>query len=247
MLGNHGRVVTDTAAVLSRTPTSQKATYRLALAHLALSRPTPALSALDEALNHAPSAAPLLALRSRAQAQLAAQTEKASAAAARVAALQAEARALATALARRGIETRTTGGGGASGAPDLEDAVMHLASPLDPGSTLFLPVLLLYPLAAQSDLVKAVAANTALQAQLDAVLPPPWDAAGPPEYTAAGVACYMETAAGGLVRVGKKIALGRALAGGRVPVRDGLARVLVVPRGRADAWTTEFRRRAGKG
>lgn len=118
---------------------------------------------------------------------------------------------------------------------------MSLASPLDPSSTLSLPVVLLYPAHLQSDFVKACRESESLGQHLAYVLPPPWDRGG--EYTPEGVECYVETAAGGLVKAGKKLPLLKILGAGKVEVVDGLVRVNVLPKAKAAAWIDEFKRK----
>ncbi|OAA65716.1 tpr repeat protein [Niveomyces insectorum RCEF 264] len=157
-------------------------------------------------------------------------------------------------LRARRIRTRST-----EQTPDLEDAAVRLDHPEDDGavdfdaskSVLTFPTVLLYPLTLQSDFVKAFAETECLNDHLAYILPPPWDTPSPGsadktktagEYSnAAAVDCYMETAAGGLVKVGKKMALGTILGQANVEVVDDIVRVFVVPRGKADAWVREFK------
>lgn len=145
---------------------------------------------------------------------------------------------LAAALRAREIRERATGA-----PPQLEDdaRVRLEPDPLSPTSSLVFPVVFLYPLEAQSDFIKAVGETDTLGQHLNYMLPPPWDSAG--QYRPAAVDCYMETATGGLVKVGKKLSLLRILAGGRVEVVDGLVTVNVVPVRRAAAWISEARAR----
>lgn len=155
---------------------------------------------------------------------------------------------LATALKARGVKLRTT-----KQPPDLEDAKIHLSpDPLSPTSHVVYPLLLLYPLAAQSDFVKAFMETDTLQQHLEYIFPLPWDEEG--VYTAGGVECFMETAAGGLVKVGRKVAIGECLGQGQGEregkamgeVVDGVVRVLVVPKGKVRGWVEEMRRRKGR-
>ena len=140
------------------------------------------------------------------------------------------------ALKSRGILTRTT-----EQAPDLEDAAVKLEQVLDPSSTLSFPVMLLYPLHAQSDFVKAFSEKEKLQEHLEYIFPLPWDT--DKEYTLDNVEAYMETTTGGLIKAGKKLALGKILGSGKVEVVDGLVKMNVVPKDRASSWIDEFKRR----
>ena len=79
---------------------------------------------------------------------------------------------LAQALKQRRVATRDSTG---DDKPDLEDAAMALEDPVDEKSELRTPVLLLYPTAAQSELVKAVRESETMGEVLGMVLPVPWD------------------------------------------------------------------------
>ncbi|KAK5124354.1 hypothetical protein LTR85_001571 [Meristemomyces frigidus] len=143
------------------------------------------------------------------------------------------------ALKHRNIMTRAT-----DKAPDMEDAAISLADPVDAASMLSFPVMLLYPLHAQSDFVKAFAEDESLSQHLEYILPTPWDSEH--EYTTQNVECYMETAQGGLIKAGKKMSLLKLLGSGKVEVVDGLVKVNVVPQAKASQWIEEFKQRRGK-
>ena len=128
-------------------------------------------------------------------------------------------------------------------APDLEDAAIKLSNPLDPSSTLTFPVILLYPTHSQSDFIKAFSETERLGQHLDYIFPLPWDTEH--EYTAEEVEAYMETSAGGLIKVGKKMSLGKVLGSGKCEIVDGLVRMSIVPKSRAAAWIEEFKKRRG--
>ena len=122
----------------------------------------------------------------------------------------------------------------------MEDAVVRLANPLDAASTLSIPAMLLYPLHHQTDLVKAFAEDESVGQHLTYVMPLPWDEES--EYTPEGVECYIETIAGGLIKAGKKMALLRILASGKVEVVDGLLKFYVLPKQKAAAWIEDFKK-----
>ncbi len=143
------------------------------------------------------------------------------------------------ALKSRNISTKSSGQ-----TVDLEDAEIKLENPLDPSSTLSFPVLLLYPAHSHSDFVKAFSEMDTLDQHLDYIFPLPWDTEN--EYTLDKVDAYMETSAGGLIKVGKKMTLGKVLKSGKPEVVDGLVRVNVVPQNRAAGWIEEFKKRTGK-
>ncbi|KAI1437970.1 TPR-like protein [Xylaria sp. CBS 124048] len=147
------------------------------------------------------------------------------------------------ALRARGIRTRAT-----AQPPEMEDAAVKLVpDPDDPASSLAFPTVLLYPAHLQSDFVKAFDETETLADHLAYVFPLPWDREG--AYTLAGVECYIETAAGGLIKFGKKVPLLKVLAGGKVEVVDEVVRIFVLPKAQAAAWVEEFKakRAAQKG
>jgi tetratricopeptide (TPR) repeat protein len=140
------------------------------------------------------------------------------------------------ALKARGIPTRTT-----DKPPEMEDAAVALApDPDDPRSTLTFPTVLLYPLDLQSDFIKAFAETETLEDHLSYILPLPWDEKG--EYADAGhVECYLETREGGVLKMGKRVSLLKALATGKVEVVDEVVKVFVVPKGKAEEWVKKFK------
>ena len=155
--------------------------------------------------------------------------------------IQKEKLMLATALRARNIRTRTT-----AQPPEMEDASVHLApDPLSPTSTLMFPVVLFYPLHLQSDFVKAFSETDTVPQHLEYIVPLPFDEKQ--EYTIANVEYYIETASGGLVKMGKKVSLGKMLGSADVEVVDDIVRINVVPKNRAKAWIEEMKMKAKKG
>lgn len=140
---------------------------------------------------------------------------------------------LMAALKARGIKSRIT-----DKAPDTEDAVVRLENPLDPTSTLSIPVIFLYPLEGQSDFIKAFEESQTLNDHLSYILPLPWDKAN--EYNTE-VECYIETISGGLIKAGKKLPLVKILSSGKVEIVDGLIKVYVVPKAKATSWVQDFK------
>ena len=127
----------------------------------------------------------------------------------------------------------------------MEDAHIHLSpDPVSPTSTLMFPVILLYPLHAQSDFIKAFPETDTIPQHLEYIFPLPWDTKH--EYNVGNVEFYMETASGGLIKVGRKMSLLKALEGGKVEVVDGLVRVNVVLKEGAGKWIEEVKVRKGK-
>lgn len=236
---NYRSCINDCASTLRINPSNIKAYYRSGSACLSLDKLAEAKDACEFGLRLDPSNAPLKTLSEKIQkrsdyiakveADRRAREEKAAS----------ERATLDLALKARNVKVRTT----TDESPDLEDAKIHLENPLDPSSTLSYPCLLLYPADSQSDFVKAFNEHQTLPEHLDYIFPLPWDEEN--EYTVDNVEAYMETAIGGLIKVGKKIALRKVLGSGKVVVSDGLVRISIVPKAKSAAWIEEFKKRRG--
>jgi hypothetical protein len=216
-----------------------KAFYRSGTACLALDKLAEAADACDRGLALDPSNVPLKALKTKIATRRAYVESVEKARKERETRIASEKLTLQLALKARNILTRKT-----DVQPDLEDAELKLENPLDPSSTLTFPVILLYPTHSQSDFIKAFSEREKLGEHLDYIFPLPWDEKH--EYTPEGVEAYMETSAGGLIKVGKKMTLGKVLGSGKPEIVDGLATISVVPKDRAADWIEEFKKRKGK-
>jgi hypothetical protein len=216
-----------------------KAFYRSGTACLALDKLAEAADACDRGLALDPSNFPLKALKTKIATRRAYVESVEKARKERETRIASEKLTLQLALKARNILTRKT-----DVQPDLEDAELKLENPLDPSSTLTFPVILLYPTHSQSDFIKAFSEREKLGEHLDYIFPLPWDEKH--EYTPEGVEAYMETSAGGLIKVGKKMTLGKVLGSGKPEIVDGLATISVVPKDRAADWIEEFKKRKGK-
>ncbi|KAF2853884.1 TPR repeat protein-like protein [Plenodomus tracheiphilus IPT5] len=236
---NYRSCILDCASTLRINPANVKAFYRSGTACLALDKLPEAEWACDRGLAIDPSNAPLKTLKTKitARKNYIASVEKARREREEKAA--SERATLKLALKARNIMTRTT-----EQPPDLEDAETKLLDPMDPSSLLTFPVILLYPTDSQSDFIKAFSEREKLDQHLDYIFPLPWDEKH--EYTVDNVEAYMETTVGGLIKVGKKMSLGKVLGSGKTEVVDGLVRISVVPKDKAAAWIEEFKKRRGK-
>ncbi|OCK79220.1 TPR repeat protein-like protein [Lepidopterella palustris CBS 459.81] len=233
---NYRSCIHDCASTLRINPSNVKALYRSALACFALDKLPEASDACTRGLYIDPSNAALKALTSKVSSRKSHLDSIERERREREERKAAEERALKLALMSRNIPTRTS-----EQAPEMEDAAIKLEKPLDPLSTLSIPVILLYPLHMQSDFIKAFVETETLGEHLQYILPVPWDEAG--EYTVEGVECYMETIAGGLIKAGKKLAMRKILGSGKVEVVDGLVRLNVLPKAKAQGWIEEFKKR----
>ncbi|TGJ84497.1 hypothetical protein E0Z10_g4255 [Xylaria hypoxylon] len=234
-LKNYRSCWLDGSAALRLNPKNIKAYYRSARAFLAVGRIAEADDAcarglaLDESNNPLKTVAQDIikkaeetAVRQRREAEILAKEKH-------------QKLLIKAALRSREIRTRVT-----AQPPEMEDAGVKLVSDADdPVSHLCFPTVLLYPTHLKSDFIKAFSENHRLADHLSYVFPLPWDHEG--VYTLAGVECYMETVTGGLIKLGKKASLLKALAGGRVEVVDEVVRIFVLPKSQAAAWVEEFK------
>lgn len=235
---NYRSCIQDCAATIRLNSSNVKAYYRSATACLALDKITEAVDACSLGLAIDPSNAPLKALQTKVVARKAHLESVEKARREREAKAASERATLSLALKSRGIKTRTT-----EQAPNLEDAEIKLEDKMDPSSTLSFPVMLLYPTHSQSDFIKAFAETETLNQHLDYIFPLPWD--HDQEFTANDVEAYMETIAGGLIKLGKKMTLGKVLGSGKCEIKDGLINISVVPKSKAVEWIEEFKKRRG--
>ncbi|OJJ49071.1 hypothetical protein ASPZODRAFT_1392365 [Penicilliopsis zonata CBS 506.65] len=204
-LKNYRSTTLDCASALKLNPKNIKAFYRSATALLALDKPNNKplqqvavkIAARKEVLER-------IAARKRAE------EEKS----------RKENMVLSAALKARQIRTRKT-----EQPPDMEDAKICLVpDPLSPESSLDFPTVLLYPMDAQSDFIKAFSEMHSIADHLEYIFPLPWDRKG--EYTINGVECFMETVTGGLIKAGKKVPLLKILSGGKTEVVDEMVRIM---------------------
>ena len=119
---------------------------------------------------------------------------------------------------------------------------MNLAEPLNKQSTLSIPVMLMYSVHLQTDFIKSVKEHETLQDHLGYILeqPLPWDTGM--EYLLENVNCYV-FASNGLVKVGKKVPLSKILQNSRIEIEDGLLRVHVIPKSKAEGWIHDVKKR----
>jgi len=236
---NYRSCIQDCASTLRLNPSNIKAFYRSATACLALDKIPEATDACARGLALDPNNAPIKALSTKIDSRKAYLDSVAKVRREREERAASEKATLDLALKSRGIKTRTT-----DQAPDLEDAAVRLSDALDPSSTLSFPTILLYPLHSQSDFIKAFSEKEKLSQHLDYIFPLPWDITN--EFSVENVEAYMETSVGGLIKVGKKMGLGKVLGSGKPEIVNGLVTIYVVPKGRAEEWIEQFKKRTTK-
>lgn len=232
-LGNHRQCWLDCAAALARNSHNVKAWYRSAKALLAVGRIAEADEACAGGLAVDEGNGPLRAMAREVVAKAEAAASKAAAEERRTLEGARRGAALRRALETRGVKVRKS-----ALPPDTGDARMELVEDGGEG-TLTFPVLLLYPVHYESDFIKAFSEKESLVQHFGYVFPVPWDKAG--EYSANLVECFMETITGGLVKVGKKVALSKVVSMDNVEVVDGVVKIHVIPKAKAEGWVAEFK------
>ncbi|KUI57441.1 Hsp70/Hsp90 co-chaperone cns1 [Cytospora mali] len=234
-LKNYRSCWLDCASALKLNSRNVKAWYRSAKALLAVGRVEEADDACAGGLSVDENNAALKAVARDVIAKAEEQTRKIEAENKAKYTQQRRAAFLYAALKARNIKVRKS-----NRPPDMGDAKLELVpDPEDAKSTLSFPTVILYPTHYESDFIKAFNEKESLMQHFGYVFPLPWDKEG--EYSANNVECFMETMTGGLVKVGKKVALLKVLCLDNVEVVDGVVKIYVVPKAKAETWVKEFK------
>lgn len=236
-LQNYRTCILDCGSALQINSKNIKAYYRSSKAFLALDKITESKDACKRGLEVAPENSALhsvaAAIESRSTIVAAKRQQKLEL----VKRQNLEIATLSTALRARNITLRKT-----TKPPEMEDAQIALVpDPIDPTSSLCFPTVLLYPLRLESDFIKAFNETQSISEHLSYILPLPWDHLG--EYFNTGVVCFMETTTAGLIKVGLKVPILKALATENVEIVDELVKIYVLPKASATAWTVDFKKK----
>lgn len=218
----------DLRESLNINPRNSKAWFRSANALLTLDKAAEAHICVDNALRLDPSHAQIQTLANKIKVRQSHQEKIKLASAERNKLAKHRSFLLDAALKARKISVTTT-----SEPPELPEGVgIKLENPENPASLLYFPTIFLYQPSMKSDFITSFPENVSLEQQLKEVLsiPPEWDSEQ--DFMAKNVECYLETKTGGLVKMGKRVALAVALGGDNIEVQDGLVRIMVVPRGK---------------
>lgn len=238
-LKNYRRCINDCRRVLTDIdPTHEKCLFRAGTALLAVDRPDEAIVLLEYGLKALPSSSSIPPLLDSARQKYAA-AQQAQIRAAQAARLQQTLdKNLQTAITAHGLTLINS----VNADSNPSTSKISLDDPANPLSDLLLPLLVLYPLEMQSDLMQAVDINTQISSILDQLFEPPLPQWATPEYTAP-LHVYAQTDAGGLVRVGRRATLAKVFGkqkGLVIPVVDGVPRLYVVPVTKADDWVASW-------
>lgn len=131
--------------------------------------------------------------------------------------------------------------------PALEGAKLRLEDPKDYQSQLIFPAIVLYPTIDEFDYVAEVSELTTPLELLEMLLDRPreWFDAHP-GFTVKLLQVFMETTTGGLVKVGKKVAVNEAMMSDKpkAPLFDNALKLFVVPLADVDAWIAKWNKQA---
>ncbi|EJU00889.1 TPR-like protein [Dacryopinax primogenitus] len=270
-LQNYQKVLADTSAVLSLNTRAGKAFFRAGVALTKLSRYDESIDALERCAALQPDDAGVK--KARAEARRGKETEERKAREKRE--KEALRQAVESALQARAIVPVTTQ------SPPPQEAYpsfdpSSLSSPSSSSesftpplatTSLLIPVLLLYPLQAQTDFLTGFPESATFAEQITPVLEPtpPWDTQG--EYTPGSVSLYVVTMRGRVLKLGlgrrlvdvwpaaagsakgAKAGEAQAEGGDGILLRDGWVEVYVLPRGEQERkWVedTKAKQKEGK-
>ncbi|KAK5168851.1 HSP70/90 co-chaperone [Saxophila tyrrhenica] len=236
---NYGSCNRDCAAALRLNPRNVKAWYRAASACLALDKIPEALDACQSGLKYDSHNAALKKLTTKIENRQAHLAEMDRVRRERHERQRLEQATLRLALKNRNVLTRKT-----DRPPEMPEAKIALEDPVDASSNLSFPVIILYPVHAQTDFIKEFREDESLTDHLSYIFPLPWDEKK--EYSLSTVECFMETVESGLIKAGKKLSLLKLLGSGKLEVVDGLVRISVVPKDQTAQWIEDFKKRRGK-
>ncbi|EMG46737.1 CNS1 Hsp70/Hsp90 co-chaperone CNS1 [Candida maltosa Xu316] len=131
----------------------------------------------------------------------------------------------------------------------LDEAKIRLEDPKDYQSQLIFPAMILYPTTDEFDYIAEVSELATPLELLEMVLNRPTEWFEDPkhkDFSVKKLECFMETEAGGLVKVGKKLEINSALMNDKpkAPLFDNALRLYVVPKNDVAKWTSEWKKEA---
>jgi tetratricopeptide (TPR) repeat protein len=225
---NYRKCITDCKAALKLDVKQDKAWFRAAKALLALDKIEEAEACIDNAIMLKPDHTQVADLGKKIKARKDHLEKMENQRKERERKKKWEEEAIKMSLQAREISTKST-----KQPPEMPDGVkIKFMEEGKIESGLLFPVLLIYHLHLQTDMIAAMPETTSVGDQLTEVLAEPLEWDEQREYNPNSVECYMETKTGGLVKVGKNVSLLAVLSNGKCEITDGLVRILVVPKKR---------------
>jgi tetratricopeptide (TPR) repeat protein len=243
-LRNYRRCINDCKLALAKDPTNVKAVYRSARAYLAVDKIDEALDIASYGLSLDPSNLTLLSVS-----QSATNRKNTLAELQRKKEAEQRLREQKQNNLKMGLESRnlTVINTGHKQEESLQGLKVVLEDDLDPGSALTFPLIFLYPLELETDLIQYAAENSTIANYLEEVFasPPHWfehSAEHLKDYALPNLAVYAQTTTGGLVKVGKNSTLIKVLSLKKpiIPIIDNVARLYIVPQNRDQEWLSSW-------
>ncbi|KAH3683121.1 hypothetical protein WICPIJ_005904 [Wickerhamomyces pijperi] len=123
----------------------------------------------------------------------------------------------------------------------LKDSPIHLEDPEDIESQLILPATIIYPSTSEFDFIATISELTTAEEIIEMVLDRPQEWHEDPKhknFTLKEMQAYMESESGGLIKIGKKATLMKALATPKpiIPLLDNSIRLYLIPKVDAESW-----------
>ncbi|ODV69500.1 TPR-like protein [Hyphopichia burtonii NRRL Y-1933] len=132
----------------------------------------------------------------------------------------------------------------------LEEAEIRLEDPLDHESQLIFPAMILYPTIDEFDFVAEISELSTPQEILELIMNRPKEWFENPKHKSFALVkklqCFMETEAGGLVKIGKNAPINNALMSdkAKAPLFDNALRLYVVPKDDVEGWLKTWNKEA---
>lgn len=236
-LRNYRRCINDCKHGLENDPTNVKAYYRMAKAFFAIEKYEEAKQALEFSFNIQPdNAASKALLRQVIEKETRAEELRLKRENEKIEKLALQT-ILQDAIQARGYTDLKT----PSPAEFLDGAKIHLEDPKDIESQLILPAMIIYPTTDEFDFVARISELSTPLDIMDIVLDRPQEWFEEPKhahFTAKKLQVYMESESGGLIKVGKKSTLNKALRtqSPKIPLFDNSIRLYFVPKVDAESW-----------
>lgn len=240
-LKNLRKCITDCSRVLDIQPENLKAWFRSAKAFLLLDKVDESIVCAERGLEHDKTNEGLLGLKSDAEKRKMRLIQLKEDAERRQEHKELVKRTLELAISSRKLKSKYTITNYDNSNPG--NLRCSLENDVDANSTLYMPVLALYPLAMESDIMQSVDESVTIGDIIDQLFtqPPPW---ADSDYAIDNLECYVQTESGGLAKVGRKFTLLKAFSTPNVVMIDNMARLYVVPKSKSSGWLKDWNKDA---
>lgn len=244
-LKNYRKCITDCSRVLDLDPANLKAWFRSAKAFMKLDKPDECIACCERGLLHDPAQSGLLQLKADAENRALVlrkrEEERQKQEDLRLAKEKALENACYDPKYLRNLEFYASVHNKGDMSPSA--CKLTLEDPMDPSSTLYFPVLALYSLNLESDLLEQVDEDATIGEILNQLFVPPPQWANN-EYTVDNLDVFVPTAAGGLARAPHSSTLKKVFSTKGVVLIDYIARLHIIPKQRVKEWLATWNKDA---